>query len=180
MQAPEQHRVTLVAMPPSGEVFLARDGDGVLWLIPAPGAGEPERVDGEIVERAVVDHGFERVEESFATWALLDEERQRRAGIGLTPVTVDFERFDRADVERLLGALGRARGRGQVARARRFAHRLLAAPVLRGDDELYERVVGFLLELDEIPASAPPTIADEPEPERLPARARVQHLLVAA
>jgi hypothetical protein len=131
MQAPEQHRVTLVAMPPSGEVFLARDGDGVLWLIPAPGAGEPERVDGEIVERAVVDHGFERVEESFATWALLDEERQRRAGIGLTPVTVDFERFDRADVERLLGALGRARGRGQVARARRFAHRLLAAPVLR-------------------------------------------------
>lgn len=174
-----RHRVTLVAMPPSGEVFLARDGDGALWLIPPPGAGEPERVGDETVERAVVEHGFERVEQSFASWALLDEERQRRAGAGLTPAQVDFARFDTDDVERLLGALDRARGRGQVARARRFAHRLLQAPVLRRDGELYDRVVSFLLELDEIPASAPPTVVDEPQPERIAARERVRRLVAA-
>lgn len=55
--------VTLVAMPPSGEVFLARDSDGLLWLVSPPGAGGPERVDEDIVARAIADHGFERIDE---------------------------------------------------------------------------------------------------------------------
>ena len=170
--------VTLVAMPPSGEVFVARDHDGVLWLIPPPGAGEPQRVNEEIVERAVVDHGFDRVDQRFASWALLDAERQRLAGEGLTAMQVDFTRFDADDVVRLVAALGRARDKGQVPRARRFAHRLLEAPVVRREDELYDRVVGFLLELDAITPPVPLTIvdADAAEPERMPARARVHSL----
>lgn len=166
-------------MPPSGEVFLARDGDGVLWLIPPPGAGTPERVDEEIVERAVVDHAFDLVEESFDTWALLDAERQRRAGIGLEPVQVDFSTFDAGDVDRLLGALGRARDRGQVVRARRFATRLLRAPVVLTETGLVDRIADFLLALEEIPASVPSSIAREPEPERVAARERVHDLIAA-
>ena len=172
-------RVTLVAMPPSGEVFIARDNDGVQWLIPPPGAGQPKQIGDEVVERAVVDHGFERVEVSFASWDLLDAERQRRAGEGLIPVQVDFARFDTDDVDRLLGALARARRRGQIVRARRFAHRLLEAPVVLRDVELHGRVVSFLLELDDIPTSAPPTVSGAPNPERLAARKRV-HVLQAA
>lgn len=173
------HEVTLVAMPPSGEVFIARDDDGVLWLIPPPGAGEAERVEQEVVERAVVDHGFDRIEQGFATWELLDAERQRRAGIGLEPTQVDFTRFDAEDVDRLLRALDRARGAGQVARARRFALRLLQAPIVSSDADLLSRVAGFLLELDTIPPSAPPSVIHEPEPERLAARERVHDLLAA-
>jgi hypothetical protein len=173
------HRITLVAMPPSGEVFLARDGNGVLWLIPPRGAGRPEPVDEEIVERAVVDHGFDLIEESFDTWEMLDADRQRRAGEELTPAQVDFSHFDGEDVRRLVRALARARDRGQVSRARRFAHRLLDAPVVRGDHTLLDRIVSFLRELDDIPVPAPPTVTREPAPERSAAHERVHDLLAA-
>lgn len=167
-------------MPPSGEVFIARDNHGTLWLIPPPGAGQAEIISDEIVDRAVVDHGFQRVEESFPSWDLLDAERQRRAGEGLTPVKVDVTHFDAEDVRRLLGALDRARAKGQIPRARRFAHRLLEAPVVRNDDALYERIVSFLLALDEIPAPMPLTISGDAEPSgRAVARERV-HILMAA
>ena len=97
-------QVTLVAMPPSAEVFIARD-DGVLWLVSPPGAGGPERVNEEIVERAVAQHGFERIDQDFDGWAELDAERQRRAGEEMPEVQVDLEHFDAEDVEGLLGAL---------------------------------------------------------------------------
>jgi len=167
-------RVTLVAMPPSGEVFLARDSDGVLWLVSPPGAGGPERVDEDIVERAVADHGFELIEERFDGWAQLDAERQRRAGQGLDAVHVDVERFDAEDVEGVLHALERCRLRGQVPRARRVAHRLLQAPVVRIDDTLYDRVVDFLQELDASPASVPSAVT---EPVKQAARERVLRLV---
>jgi len=165
-------RVTLVAMPPSGEVFIVRDSDGELWLIQPPGAGDPERITDEVVARAVVDHGFELVEQSFDGWAQLDAERQRRAGSGLDAMRVDVERFDAEDVQQVMRALQRCRQRGQIPRARRVAHRLLRAPVLRQDPDLYGQLVTFLEELDSIPASPPVSVADE-APERLPARRRV-------
>lgn len=115
-----QGDVTLVAMPPSGEVFIARDGDA-LWLVPPPGAGGPQRIDAETAARAVGDHGFDLIEESFASWAELDTERQRRAGIGLAAVKIDVERFDAEDVSRpaaSAGALPPARPDGSGASRR--------------------------------------------------------------
>jgi len=164
-------QVTLVAMPASGEVFIARD-DGVLWLVSPPGAGGPERVDEEIVERAVAHHGFERIEQDFDGWAELDAERQRRAGEGMPEVQVDLEHLDAEDVAGLLGALERARDRGQVPLARRAALRLLTSPVVRHDDDLYGRVLGFLEELDaSATASTPAAVA---EPKRQEARERLR------
>jgi len=143
LHANADRSVTLVAMPPSGEVFVARDSEGVLWLVSPPGAGGPERVDEEVVERAVADHGFQVIEQRFDGWEELDAERQRRAGAGLAPIEVDVEGFDAEDVERVLRALDRCRVRGQIPRARRVGHRLLEAPVLKSDDELFGRVVAF-------------------------------------
>ena len=164
-------QVTLVAMPASGEVFIARDSAGVLWLVSPPGAGGPERVDDEIVERALADHGFELVDERFEGWEQLDAERQRRAAQGSAPVEVDVMRFDAEDVEGVLRALDRARLRGEIPRARRVAHRLLEAPVLRTDDELYRRVVGFLQTLDAATVSMPSAVT---EPLRKAARERLR------
>lgn len=164
-------QVTLVAMPPSGEVFLARDSDGLLWLVSPPGAGGPERVDDDIVARAIADHGFERIDEQFAGWAELDVERQRRAGLGMPPIQIDVGRFDAEDVERVMRALQRYRLAGQVPRARRVAHRLLQAPVLQTERALYERVVAFLVKLDATPTVTPEAVVDE---QRLAARQRVR------
>ena len=138
-----QGEITLVAMPPSGEVFIARDGDA-LWLVSPPGAGGPQRVDEETAMRAVADHGFDLIEQSFADWAELDAERQRRAGIGLAEVKIDVEGFDAEDVRGVLRAVERFRQRGQTARARRVAHRLLEAPVVRREDELYAGIMALL------------------------------------
>lgn len=163
--------VTLVAMPDSGEVFIVRDDNGAVWLIQPPGAGDPELITNGVVERAVVDHGFERIEESFTSWAQLDAERQRRAGVGLTPRGVDVERFDSEDVAQVMRALQRCRRRGQIVRARRVAHRLLRAPVLQRDLGLYRGLVEFLEELDAIPPSPPFSVVDDAS-ERMPARQR--------
>jgi len=162
--------VTLVAMPPSGEVFIARDGDA-LWLVPPPGAGGPQRIDDETAARAVAYHGFDRIDESFAGWAELDAERQRRAGIGLGEVKIDVEGFDAEDVRGVMRALERFRKRGQTARARRVAHRLLQAPVVRSDDELYASVMALLHELDDEHVSLPAPTAD---PKRREARERLK------
>jgi len=165
--------VTLVAMPPSGEVYIVRDHDGAQWLIQPPGAGSPEPVTDEVVERAVIDHGFDRIEQSFDTWAQLDAERQRRAGTGLTAMRVDVEHFDSEDVRQMMRALQRCPQRGEILRARRVAHRLLRAPVILDDLGLYRGLVQFLEELDMI---LPPTLLlanDDDDSERRPARERV-------
>lgn len=165
-----QRPITLVAMPPSGEVFIARDGD-TLWLVPPPGAGPRKVIDEETVARAVADHGFDLIDESFPSWAELDAERQQRAGIGLTAVKIDVDDFDASDVRGVLRALERFRRRGQSARSRRVAHRLLEAPVVRSDDELHASVMALLYELDDERVSLPAPTAD---PRRLEARERMQ------
>lgn len=175
MSVASSRSVTLVAMPPSGEVFIVRDHDGAQWLVQPPGAGDPELVTDKVVERAVIDHGFDRIEESFETWKHLDADRQRRAGIGHTAMHVDVERFDAEDVRQMMRAMRRCRQRGEIPRAVRVAHRLLRAPVLREDLELFEELVAFLDELDAIPAATVPTAIDV-EPDRIPARARVHSL----
>ena len=170
LRAGSDGHVTLVAMPPSGEVFLVRDFDDVLWLISPPGAGGPERVDDEVVERALTDHGFELIDESFAGWEQLDRERQRRAGIGAPVARVDVDGFDVEDVERVLHTAERWRARGQTLRARRIAHRLLDAPVVLTDTALHHRLVRFLQQLDETPPSMPAPVAD---PGQADVRARM-------
>lgn len=159
-----QGGITLVAMPPSGEVFIARDGN-TLWLVPPPGAGARHPIDERTAARAVADHGFDLIEESFASWDELDAERQRRAGIGLAAVKIDVERFDASDVRGVLRALQRFRRRGQSARARRVAHRLLEAPVVRHDDVLYAAVVALLQDLDDEHVSLPAPPADPRQQE---------------
>jgi len=167
---------TLVAMPPSGEVYIARDNDGTQWLIQPPGAGDPEPVTDEVVEQAVIDHGFDRIEQSFETWDELDAERQRRAGIGLTAMRVDVERFDAEDVRQMMRALRRCRQRGEILRARRVAHRLLRAPVILEDDVQYRALVQFLEELDAVPSPALLIPTNDEDSERAPARRRVLSL----
>lgn len=146
--------ITLVAMPPSGEVFIMRDGDG-LWLVPPPGAGDWQPIDEETVARAVADHGFDLIEETFAGWEELDAERQRRAGVGLAAVEIDVERFDAADVRGVLRSLNRFRRHGEADRALRVASRLLEAPVVRGDDDLYASVLALLRQLVDERVSPP-------------------------
>jgi len=162
-------------MPASGEVFLVRDFDDVLWLISPPGAGGPERVDDEVVERAVTDHGFELIGQRFDSWEELDGERQRRAGIGAPEARVDVDSFDEEDVERVLRTAERWRSDGHGPRARRIAHRLLDAPVLMTDPALHRRLARFLQRLDETPVSVPRTVVD---PRLAAARERMS--LVAA
>ena len=60
----------------------------------------------------------------------------------------------------MLRALERFRRRGQTARARRVAHRLLEAPGVRGHDELYASVLALLHELDDEHVSLPAPSAD--------------------
>ncbi len=162
--------VTLVAMPPSGETFLARDSEGVLWLIRPPGAGGPQRADEEVVEIATARHGFERIEQDFAGWEALDAERQRRAGLR-APAEIDVEAFDATDVDRVLAIADRWRREGDVERPRRVAHRLLEAPIVREDDGLFKRLTSFLRELDEVRGTTPPAVVDE---QRAAARRRLR------
>lgn len=170
LQLAADQQVTLVAMAPSGEVFLVRDA-GVLWLVSPPGAGGPERVDEDAVEVAVAQHGFELIDERFDGWEALDAERQRRAGLDAPAIALDVASFDATDVVRVLGIAERWQAAGSVERPRRVAHRLLEAPAARADDELYARLTLLLRRLDESPVPARPVLVDEPHHA---ARQRIQ------
>lgn len=156
-------------------VYIVCDQHGAQWIVQPRGAGDPQIVGDDVVERAVIGHGFDRIERSFETWERLDAERQRRAGLGLAAVQIDVEHFDAEDVQQMMRALGRCRQRDQIPQARRVAHRLLRAPVIRQNLDLYRDLVAFLDELDEIPVPRVSTTTSA-EPDREPARARVLSL----
>lgn len=40
----------LLAMPPSGEIFLATDAYGTTWLVHPPGAGGPDKINPAAVK----------------------------------------------------------------------------------------------------------------------------------
>jgi len=162
--------VTLVAMPPSGETFIARDAQGVLWLVAPPGAGGPEVITDDVMTRAIADHGFDVVDEQCANWAELDDVRQRRTGTIDGPV-LEVERYDAVDVRRVLTTIERLRTDNKVGRARRIAHVLLRAPVVREDSELYLTIVELLQQLDEAPVFHVP--APSTDPQKVSARRRM-------
>lgn len=150
--------VTLLVMPPSGETFLARDAFGTVWLVHPPGAGGPEKVAPSAVDEAVARHGWDRVEESFGSWAELDTARQERVAAGGPRRPVDVSRYDEHDVRRVLRVVSSWLAAGDPVRGRPALHRLLRdAPVVREDDQLYVEVTELLVRLDQVPPTPPRT-----------------------
>jgi hypothetical protein len=147
-------RFTLLAMPPSGEIFLATDAYGTTWLVHPPGAGGPDKISPAAVEatiqEAVARHGWDRVERSFASWSELDTARQRLVGEIYPLPPLEVSDFDEQDVREVLEVVRSWLVAGDSARGRPALHRLLReAPVVRRDDELFEEVTSLLLRLDE-------------------------------
>ena len=70
--------IRLLALSPSGEAFFTRDQHGVIrehWRL---GGLDPLQVSEREVDRAVVDHGFERAGVDLETWAEVEDEFDRR------------------------------------------------------------------------------------------------------
>lgn len=143
--------ITLLAMAPSGETFFARDQFDRVWLYQPRGAGPPAVVSEPVVERAVVAHGFERMEVAFPTWQALDEFRHEQA-VNLAPL-VDFDQdaIDLDDVLRLVTVGRRWIDEGEGVRARKLVLRLLRVPAVRADDAAHERLLGLLETVNEPP-----------------------------
>lgn len=148
-------RITLLAMAPSGETFLARDRFGKVWLFQPVGAGETAEVDAGLVERAVAFGGFDRIDEQFDSWEELHQFRQDRAALVVPDVVVDSDRLDDRDVTEMLDVATRWRDAGEPVRAQRAVLALLRLPVARGDANLNERLVSFLEGLAQPPARFP-------------------------
>ncbi len=164
----DHRQITLLAMAPSGETFLARDERGQVWLYQPLGAGAPEIVSESLVERAVADHGFDRIDQSFASWQALDEFRQRRAIRLAERVTVDRDALTLDDVERLLKVAHRWLQDGETGRASRLLTSLLRLPSVRADAPMNDRLLSLLETL-----AAPPRVV--PRPLRTDATAAAAH-----
>ncbi len=160
--------IALVAMAPSGETFIARDADGVLRLY-AP-ARPAHAVDGKTVERALLA-GFDRVEKSFASWAELDAERQRRAGPVRSDVRADVTTWDAARTRRALSSIASWIAEGRVASARRVLHEVLRAPILVEEPALLTEVAELLERTDEYESVTVPV--DAPDERHALARERM-------
>lgn len=160
-------------MAPSGETFLARDRRGQVWLYQPVGAGEPRVVDEALTQRAIADHGFDRVDQEFETWQALDAYRRAHA-VPLGPnVQLDRDDLDRENVERFLGVAQRWVAGGEARRARKLVLRLLRLPVVRGDAEVQERLLALLDEFEEPPVRVEPAQLD---PLKRAARERWERL----
>lgn len=160
--------ITLVAMAPSGETFIARDADGVLRLY-AP-ARPPEGVDDETVERALLA-GFDRVEKSFASWAELNAERQRRAGLIRRDVRADVTTWDAARTRRAFSQIASWIVAGRVTSARRVLQELLHAPVVMQEPTLVEEIAELLDRCSEYETVRVPV--DAPDERHALARERI-------
>src|SRR5437588_3073505 len=125
--------ITLLAMAPSGETFFARDRSGRVWLYQPLGAGAPEVVDEDLAERAIADHGFDRIGQGFRTWQALDDFRQVHAERLAPRVKLDRNDLDLDDVARFLAVAQRWATEGEGPRARKLLLRLLRVPAVRAD-----------------------------------------------
>lgn len=141
--------IVLLAMAPSGETFFARDSSERVWLIQPEGAGPPRTVDDRLVQRAVADHGFERVEREFSTWPELDDFRQALATRVTPDQIIDRDAFDLEDLRLLIDVAQRWVAEGEGRRARRLALELLRVPAIVADLETHEWLVSFIESLDE-------------------------------
>jgi hypothetical protein len=140
--------ITLLAMAPSGETYLARDRGGRIWLIQPLGAGENEVVDTDLVERAVADGGFDRIDAQFNSWEELDRFRQERAALVVPDIVVDRDRLDAEDVDEMLAVVRKWIDGGERARARRATFAFLKLPIARTEATIHERLVAILEELE--------------------------------
>lgn len=168
--------VTLLAMAPSGEVLLARDAVGQVWLIRPEGAGRPEVIDEELAERGIAEHGFHRVDREFTDWRALDDFRQERAAAVAPAIVVEHESLDLEDVQRLLKVGRRWIAEGNGPRARRLAFELLRVPAVRVHEESHDDVVSLLEKLDRAPVQVRSTPATELQSA---ARARWREVVAA-
>lgn len=140
-------RITLLAMAPSGETYLARDRAERVWLFQPIGAGEPEIVDPSLVGRAVAHGGFDRVDRDFESWDDLDRFLNDRASLVVQEFVRDPSELDSHDVARLLAVARSWMDDGHHRRATQTALALLSLPAARADVAVHDRLVALLVEL---------------------------------
>lgn len=81
--------ITLLAVSPSGEVFFTRDADDRVWEHDRLRGTDPVLVGSMAVERAVVDHGYVRVDQEVTGWSDVEpvvEQHIRRIEMPDAPV----------------------------------------------------------------------------------------------
>lgn len=70
--------IRVLAMSPSGEAYFTRDHRGQVWEHHRMGGLDPVRAGDQVVDRVVLDHGYERVDENAATFAEAEDLVERR------------------------------------------------------------------------------------------------------
>lgn len=168
--------ITLLALAPSGETLMVRDRSGRIWLIRPPGAGPSQLVDVPVVERAIADHGFLRIEQDFENWETLEAYRQERAAEIMPGVAVSRHALDSEDVRRLLGVARRWITDDRGPQARALALELLRTNAARQDINLHEELVSFLADMNEL---RPDFVSEPATPLQASARQRWSESLAA-
>jgi hypothetical protein len=98
----------------------------------------------------VAFHGWDRIEQSFASWVELDTARQRMVADKYPLPPLEVSDFDEEDVRQVLEVVTSWLVAGDSARGRPALIRLLReTPVVRRDDGLFEEVTRLLARLDE-------------------------------
>jgi len=161
----------LLALAPSGETYFV-EIDGVAWLMRPPGAGGARSVDPSVVDRAVTNHGFERVDRTFERAEDLDAFRNEVAARIAPDEATRPESFDEDDVRRLLGVARRWRA-ADDPRAGRLLSRLLEAPAALANRDL-------LLEIAELLKPEPAIDLSTKAPDVLGQAARERFLAAQA
>lgn len=142
--SPLSQPVELVAMAPAGDVFFVRRADGDVWLVPPPATAEPRLASVREVEDALARHDFDVVQESFPSWAELEDRLQQRAGWVTPDVVVDVQEFDEDDVRDVLEFVEEWIDQGHVRAADDTLIELVDARAVRRSDQLSQRVQALL------------------------------------
>lgn len=154
--------VTLLAMPRSGEIVIARDSDGRVWLIQSEDRGGLQRIDQDVADRAIARHDLERLDKEFPTWSALEDFRQDRVHKLMPAMAIDREGLGLHEVRVLLATAGRWAAEGEVRRARSLAVKLLGVPAVRDNMAATNELVSFLGDLQD----PGPVLLSEPISER--------------
>ncbi len=136
----------LVAMAPSGDVFISQLENGRFWLhLPhsVRGGGPLERAD---VDRIVLNASLDLVDLTFNTWKELDAARLRRAADGVVEVVHDADEWTAYDAQQAVETVDEWIAGGDLESVGALCRQLLALDVVRHDDALYTAV------LDRMPA----------------------------
>lgn len=132
----------LLALAPSGETYIVEIG-GRTWLVQPPGAGGSRVVDETVVERAVSEHGFDRVDRVFHSAEDLDAYRNEVAARIAPEFATRPESYDADDVRRLLVVAKRWRA-NRDPRGVPLVRSLLQTPVVATNAELLSEIAALL------------------------------------